>query len=136
MDIIFDPVKHQKYRIDCYFSTDKHLAYRTLLSEGKSSTVKHSRTSQCFYCSTYFIWKSRYDRRIGNCSRITEIVYKFHNKNLVTFEDNLKHRCDISFVAYCDFETATTSRTALFPENIEMFAISYAIISALHPYLN
>ena len=51
--ILFDPVKHHKYKIDCYFSTEKHLVYRALMSGGKSGTARHSGTFKCYYCSTY-----------------------------------------------------------------------------------
>ena len=54
----------------------------------------------------------------------------------MTFEDNLKYRDDVPFVAYCNSETTTTSGAALDWKNTEMFAISYVIIFAFHPDVN
>ena len=135
IDIILDTVQHHKCNIHCYFSKDEHLACRTSMNKDKSGTVKHTRTFECFYCSTYFAGKNRYDRHIANCSVIPGITYKFHKQNLVTFESNLKYWCDLSLVAYCDFETATNSVAALDPKNAEMLGISCVIIFAFHPNL-
>ena len=126
IDIRFDTVKHHKYKIDCYFSTDKHLAYRIPMGKGKSGTAKHTRAFECFI-AIHLAEESRYDRHIINCSGIPRNVYKFYDKNLASFEDNFKYWGDLLFAAYCDFETRTTSGAALDPENTEMFAISYAI---------
>ena len=34
IDVMYDPVKHQKIKINYYFSTHKYLAYRSTFSEG------------------------------------------------------------------------------------------------------
>ena len=55
---------------------------------------------------------------------------------MVTFEDNLKYKSDFPFIAYCDFETTTTSKCMFDPENREMFAVSSVIIFTFYPDLN
>ena len=51
-------------------------------------------------------------------------------------EEKLKYKPDLSFVAYCDFETTTTPSEILQLENSEVFVISYVIIFAFHSNLN
>lgn len=76
-----------------------------------------------------------FDKRVQCCSGRPDIVYRFKNKNLLTFEENLKYRGDLPFVTYCDFETTRTSRVMYNPEDHKMFPVSYVIIFALHPDL-
>ena len=52
-----------------------------------------------------------------------------------TFKDNLKYKGDLSFVAYCDFDTTATTDSGLDLENKKMFAVSYVIAFAFHPEL-
>lgn len=35
---------------------------------------------------------------------ITRIIYNFDPQNFVTFEDNVKYKGDLPYVAYCEFE--------------------------------
>lgn len=58
-------------------------------------------------------------------------MYQFDSQNLVSFEDNLKYKCDMLVVAYIIFETTTPSDSCLDPEK-KMLAVSYAIIFAFH----
>ena len=67
---------------------------------------------------------------------IPDTLYKFQNQNLITFEDYLKYKADLPFIAYCDFETTTTTEYMFDWENREMFAVSYAIIFAFDGDLN
>lgn len=55
---------------------------------------------------------------------------------MVTVEDSLKHRMELPFVAYCDFETTTTNDCMLNSEDCKVFPLSYVIIFAFHPELN
>ena len=50
--IIYEPVKHQKMEINCYFSNQKQLAYRSTYAEG--GKLKDSCTWECYYCSNYY----------------------------------------------------------------------------------
>lgn len=62
IDIIHDPVKHIKIKINCYSSTAKHLAYKSTFS--KNDKVKHTNAWQCHYCSNYYGQKGKYDRHL------------------------------------------------------------------------
>lgn len=42
--------------------------------------------------SKYFRWKDRFDRHFQSCAGIPGVFYKFQNRNLVTFQDNLKYK--------------------------------------------
>ena len=55
---------------------------------------------------------------------------------MLKFEENLKHKEDISLVAYVDFETTAPTDDCLDPEKRKMFAVSYVIILAFHPDLD
>ena len=55
---------------------------------------------------------------------------------MLKFEENLKHKEDISLVAYVDFETTALTDDCLDPEKRKMFAVSYVIILAFHPDLD
>ena len=120
--VIFDTVKHKKIKIDCYFSTQKHLAIR--IAFNKSDKMKHNEEYECHHCSKFYARKSTYERHIKNCSGIPGILSKFWNQKLVSFEDTLKYRGDLPFVAYCDFETTTTHEYMFDPESREMFALT------------
>ena len=53
------------------------------------------------------------------------VIYKFENQNLVTFEDNFKYLGDLPFVAQFDFETATGSGSRNYLDDEVMCPISY-----------
>ena len=110
-----------------------HLAYRA--SYNKGVKIKHGNAHQCYFCSTFYIRKERYDSRIKNCSTRPRIIYDFNLQNLVSFEDTLKYKGDIRLAAYADFETIAPTDYYLDPENRQMFAVSYAIIFVFHPDL-
>ena len=135
IDMIFDPVKHHKIKIYCFFSTEKHLACRSTYKKTKNK-IRHGRAFQCYYCSNYYIRKNRYDRLTKNCTAIPGILYNFDTQNLVTFQDNLKYKGHLLFVAYYNFETAAPRNCSRDPEITKMFAMLYIIIFAFHPDLN
>ena len=136
IDIIYDPVKHFKIKINYIFSTNKCLAYRSTYNvDKKGKKIKHDKASQSYYCSNYYIRQDIYDKHINYCSGILGILYNLYTQNLVTFENNLKYKVDLPFVAYCDFEiTAPTDSQS--PEGTEMLPVSYVINFAFHPDLN
>ena len=51
MDILYKPVRKQ-VNVDCFFTTEINLAYRTSLSEGER--IRHGMAFQCFYYSNYY----------------------------------------------------------------------------------
>ena len=100
--------------IDCYFSKDLASAYRPEWSTGKS--LRHARAYQCYYCSSYYIQKARYQKYIEKCSGIPGVVYNFTNQNLVSFEDKIGSKGNLPPVAYMDFETTAPAEIFLTPE--------------------
>ena len=62
-------------------------------------------------------------------------VYNFNTRSLLTFEENLKYKCDVPMTAYIDFKTTAPTAECLDPENRKTFAVSYVIIFAVHPEL-
>ena len=70
-----------------------------------------------------------------HCSGIPGIVYSFNNKNLMTFEDNLGYKGDLSVVAFIDFETTAPTDSCFDPEQKRMFVASYVVVLAFHPTL-
>ena len=81
---------------------------------------------ECHHCLTFL--KTGYDKHVENYAGIHGIVYRLENQNLVTFGNNLKYRGDLPFVAYCDFETTTTSGCMYNPEERKMLSVSYVSI--------
>ena len=55
---------------------------------------------------------------------------------MLKFEENLKHKENISLVAYIDFETTALTDDCLNPGNRKMCAVSYVIVLAFHPDLD
>ena len=70
--------------------------------------------------SHYFVRKDKYDRHIQNCTGIPGILYNTDTQNLIAFENNLKYKGDLPFVAYYDFETTDPTDSYLDPKNGEM----------------
>ena len=83
------------------------------------------------FCKTRQIKK-----HVETCSGIPGIVYNFHTKNLITFEDNSKNKGDLPMTFYFDLETTAPTDNCYDPEQKEMFVVSYVIIVAFHPILN
>ena len=106
----FDPLisyigqwKKWKDIISCYFSIDLTSVYRAEWSTGKS--LRHARAYQCYYCSSHYIQKARYQKHIEKSLGIPGVACNFSNQNLVRFEDNISNKGDLSLVAYMEFET-------------------------------
>ena len=76
-----------------------------------------------------------WERHLQNCTDRPGFVYNFNRRTLLTFEENLRYKCDIPMTAYIDFETTAPTDDCLDPENRKMFAVSYVIIFAFHPDL-
>ena len=65
------------------------------------------------------------------------IFYKSENQNLITYENNVKVKGDLSFSAYFDFETTTANTCSMFNFDVsEMYPVSYCVIFIFHPKLN
>ena len=134
IDIIYKPVRKITQTIECFFSTQIYLAFRTTFNEG--DRIRHGGARQCNYCSNFYGKKDKYNRHIEHCLGQLGIIYDFNLQNLVTFEDNLKYKGEIPVTYYVGFETIAPTDDYLDPKNQKMFAVSYAIIFAFHPDLN
>ena len=88
-----------------------------------------------YYCSDFFLIKSKFEKHIRVCRKKPGVLYDFNLKNVVTVEDNIKYKGDIPFCVYADFETTVPTGDYLNPENTAMFAVSYSLIFAWHPEL-
>ena len=135
IDIIYKPVKKEDETIECFFSSRMNLAYRATFSENKELKLKHSTAFQCYFCSTYYWRKNKFDRHIENCTGRPGFVYNFNTQNLLTFEENLKFKRDIPLTVYIDFETTAPTDDCLDPETRKTNAVSYVILFAFHPKL-
>ena len=133
IDIIYKPVKKEDEIIECFFSSQINLAYRTSFSENQK--LKHSTAFQCYFCSNYYSRKDKFDRHIENCTGKPGYVYNFNIQNLLTFEENFKFKRDIPLTIYIDFETTAPTDDCLDPETKKVNAVSYVIIFAFHPEL-
>ena len=51
------------------------------------------------------------------CSSMHGLIYKFENKNILTFEDNIKFMDEVPFAIYFDFETTSGKKTYNFDED-------------------
>ena len=134
VEIIYKPVKRETDNVECYFSKKINFAFRTSFSE--NDKIRHGTAFQCYYCSTYYGRKDKFDRHIENCTGQPGFIYNFNTQSLITFEENLKFKRDMPFTAYIDFETTAPTDDCLDPENNKMIAVSYVIIFAFHPDLN
>ena len=97
IDIIYKPVKKWDNIIDWYFSIDLATTNRAEWSTAKS--LRYARAYQCYYCNSYYIQKTKYQKHIEKYSEISGVVYNFTNQNLVTFEDNIGNKGDLPLVA-------------------------------------
>ena len=52
IDILYEPAKSNKENLDCFFTTEINLAYRTSFSEDEK--IRHGTAFQCFFGSKYF----------------------------------------------------------------------------------
>ena len=111
-----------------------HLAYRSCCSKKLKDSYKtrHLATRQCYYCNKYFALKTTFLDHIKVCSGISEIVYKFENNKIISFQENFKYIGDLPSILYFDFETTRGNDIMNDPK---MFVISYSQIYAFHPDL-
>ena len=108
-------------------------AYRNTCNKGEK--LSHGFGYQCYYYNKFFARPDKHKRHMEHCSGIPGIVYSFNNKNLMTFEDNLGYKGDLSVVAFIDFETTAPTDSCFDPEQKRMFVVSYVVVLAFHPTL-
>ena len=92
IDIIYDTVKHCKIKSNWFFSTKKHLVYRSTYNKDKVKT----KIKQIMPINATIVPITIHKK--------IQFRYNFDTQNLVTFEDNLKYKGNMPFVAYCNFE--------------------------------
>ena len=93
IDILHKPVKNGMILLS---------AIRAEFYAGKK---RHTSTFQCYYCSSYYVQKGRYQKHIEKCSGILGIVYNFTNQNVASFAETIGNKGDLPLVVYMDFET-------------------------------
>ena len=94
IDIVYVPIKNSNEIINCYFTDNLHLAYRSYCTRKKGDeTIEKLPARQCYYCDKYFTNLSKFNTH-AKCSDIAGIVYTFEHKNIISFQDNFKHLGD------------------------------------------
>ena len=88
-----------------------HLAYRSTFSEGNK--MNHCAAWECYYWSNYYDRKDKFERHKENCAGQPWIIYDFYIQNVVTFEDNIKYKGNITLIPYIDFETTAPTNSCL-----------------------
>ena len=83
-NFIYKPVKKEDEIIECFFSLQINLAYRSTFSENQK--LRHSSAFQCYFCSNYYARKGKFDRPIENCSGKPGYVYNFIIHLLLNFK--------------------------------------------------
>ena len=58
VDISFKLIKKKEDKINCYFSKELHLPYRSTYNEGDK--IKHLSAFQCYYCNNFYRVKSNF----------------------------------------------------------------------------
>ena len=100
--------------VNCYFSSKLNLTFTSIFSE--NSKIRHGTAFQCFYCSSWYGRKDKFDRHLNCCVGKPGYVYDFNTQSLVTFEENLKFKVDIPVTAYINFEITAPTNECLDPE--------------------
>ena len=129
IDIIYKPIKSADEKILCYFSTDISKSYRNSCGDNEEISRGFAFESFC---------KNRSDkqkRHIENCSGVPGIIYNFNNKNMITFEENVKSKRNLPYALYFDFKTTAPTDNYFDPEQTKMFVVSYTLIVSFHPKL-
>ena len=134
INIIYRPVKSPILSVVCYATNDISKAYRSIISQ-QGTITRSGNAFECYYCYRYFIRKDRWQKHLIHCTGIPGVVYNFNNQNLVTYQDNLKHKGDIPITIYFDFETTAATDNCYDPGQTEMFVVSYVMILCFHPHL-
>ena len=134
INIIYKPVKKQDEVINCFFTDDVKTAFRAVYNNSQGIHTANQ-LYECYYCSDFFLIKSKFEKHIRVCGKKPGVLYDFNLQNVVTFEDNIKYKGDIPFYVYADFETTAPTGDYLNPESTAMFAVSYSLIFSWHPEL-
>ena len=90
--------------------------YRVVSNKTKDS-VSITTAGQCYGCKKIFIQRKCLERHMNVCGHFPGIVYKFENRNIQTFFDNMKFMGDLPFFIHCDLETTTGKRVYNFDED-------------------
>ena len=106
------------------------------MSIGKNKQIEHTKAYQCYEWFQLFAVKKRFASHLIVCLSMLDMLYKFENQNLVTFEDDLKYLGDLWFVGYFDWETTTSSGSQNSLDIEEMYQVSYGLIFAFKPKLD
>ena len=105
IDIVYVPMKNKDDIINCYLTDHLYFAFRPHCSKGKKIESEIAR--QYFFCSNYFSGANKFKANIKCCSKIDGMVYKFENKNIVSFQGNFKYMGNLPFAVYFDYRTTT-----------------------------
>ena len=109
IDIVYIPVNWSNETINCYFTNNFHLAYKSYyLRENMKTgekTIEKPFARQCYYCDKYFSNISKFNSHVKCSSGIAGFIYKFEHKNVVIFQDNFSYLGDYPFVVYFNYET-------------------------------
>ena len=110
-------------------------AHRMVSNKTKNG-LSITTADQCYGCNKFFIGRKSLERHMNVCGHFPEIVYKFENKNIQTFFNNMKFMEDLPFSSYFDLETTPDKKVYNFHEDASFYPISYAFVVAFHPLLN
>ena len=132
INVLYKPVKYPNDPISCFITNNISKAYTAIVSQ-KSKIVRSGNAYKCFYCFQYFIRQDCWKKHVNVCSGIPGIVYNFNTQNLVTYEDNLKYKCNIPITIYFDFETTAPTDSCYNSELKKMFVVSYIMILCFNP---
>ena len=72
-------MKHHIIKINCYFSTHKHLAYKSTFSEGDN--LRHDSDWQCLTVQIIIVEKINTAVMLDKCSGIPRVICDFDTQN-------------------------------------------------------
>ena len=116
------------------FADSLHLGFRNYFDKNPKGDYRllHPATRHFYYCDNYFTCsENEFLKHLQKCMSIEEIIYKFENNKIISFQDNFKYLGDVAFTVYFDFET---TRDVF--HDLKMFVINYRQIHAFHLSLN
>ena len=68
IDIVYNPIKKSNEIINCYFTDNLYLAYRSYGTRRKGDeTIEKLLLRQCYYCDRYFANLSKFNAHIRCC---------------------------------------------------------------------
>ena len=98
INIVYVPIKKSDEIINCYFTDNLDLAYRSYCARKKGDkTIEKLTTRQCYYCDKYFANLSKFSVHVKCCSDIAGITYTFEHKNIISFQNSFKYLGDLPF---------------------------------------